>query len=137
MLKLSCVIYHCSFQFEFHGRFFSVTCVWIIELFNYGTIYRKQKGCITSFFWFSQKKTRRDKECAVFGCSNTFHNSEGTATGLFFARFLSLPSEVSCLCNLIKRQNAKDGLYVSLSTVLCHHHFMATNIKKSSLQCLK
>ena len=37
----------------------------------------------------SAKKTRRGKECAAFGCSNTFYDSEGTATGIHF--FLSFP----------------------------------------------
>ena len=37
----------------------------------------------------STNKTRRGKECAAFGCSNAFCNSEGTATGIHF--FLSFP----------------------------------------------
>ena len=32
----------------------------------------------------SAKKTRRGKECAAFGCANTFFDSEGTATDIHF-----------------------------------------------------
>ena len=71
----------------------------------------------------SAKKTRRGKECAAFGCSNTFYDSEGTATGTHFLKFPSLPSEINRWCNLIKRQNNKDGFRVSSNTVLYHHHF--------------
>ena len=35
----------------------------------------------------SVKKNRRGEECASFGCSNTFYNSEGTATGIHFFKF--------------------------------------------------
>ena len=35
----------------------------------------------------SAKKTRRGKECATFGCSDTFCNSEGTTTGSYTAKF--------------------------------------------------
>ena len=40
----------------------------------------------------SAKKTRRGQECAAFGCSNTFYDSEGTATGIHFLKLSSLPS---------------------------------------------
>ena len=83
----------------------------------------------------SAKKTRRGKECAALGCSNTFYNSEGTATGILFSRFPPLPSEINHCCTrtLIIRHNNKVGFYISRSTVLFHHHFMGTDIKKSSL----
>ena len=80
------------------------------------------------------KKTRRGKECAAFGCSNSFYNSEGTATGIHFFKFPSLPSDINCWCNLIKRQNNKDGFNVSLNTVLCHRHVKEKVIKMSFLR---
>ena len=81
-------------------------------------------------FSASAKKTRRGKECAAFGCSNIFYDSEGTATGIHFFTFPSLPSEINCWWyNLIKRQNNNDGFNVSSSTVLCHNHFMEKGIK--------
>ena len=79
----------------------------------------------------SAKKTRRGKECVAFGCSNTFYDSEGTATDIHFFKFPSLPSEINRWCNLMKRQNNKDGFSVSSNTVLCHHHFTEKDIKKS------
>ena len=78
----------------------------------------------------SSKKTRGGKECAAFGCSDTFYDSESTATGIHFFKFPSLPSEINRLCNLIKKQNKKDGFRVSSNTVLCHHHFTEKEIKK-------
>ena len=80
----------------------------------------------------SAKKTKRDKECK--GCSNILYDSEGTATGIYFFKFPSLPSEINRWCNLIKRQNNKDGFSVSSNTVLCHHHFTEKDIKKSFLR---
>ena len=82
----------------------------------------------------SPKKTRGGKECAAFGCSDTFYDSEGTATGIHFFEFPSLPSEINRLCNLIKKQNKKEGFRVSSNTVLCHHHFTEKEIKKSFLR---
>ena len=58
----------------------------------------------------SAKKTRRGKECAAFGCSNTFYDSEGTATGINIFKFPSLPSEINRWCNLIKRKVTRMGL---------------------------
>ena len=82
----------------------------------------------------STKKTRRGKECAAFGCSNTFYDSEGTATAIHFFKFPSLPSEINRWCDLIKRQNNKDGFKDSSNTVVCHHHFTEKDIKKSFLR---
>ena len=77
----------------------------------------------------SAKKTRRGKECATFGCSNTFYDNEGTATGIHFVEFTSLLSQINRWRNLINRQNNKDG-FVSSNNVLCLHNFMKTDIKK-------
>ena len=70
---------------------------WIIEKH---TESEKDKQHLSSA---SAKKTRGGKECAAFGCSNTFYDSEGTATGIHFFKFPSLPSENNRWCNLIKR----------------------------------
>ena len=58
----------------------------------------------------STKKTREGKECAAFGCSNTFYDSEGTATGISIFKFPSLRSEINHWCNLIKRKITRMGL---------------------------
>ena len=50
----------------------------------------------------SAKKIRRGKECAAFGCSNTFCDSEGTTTAIYFSKLPSLPSEINRWCNMIK-----------------------------------
>ena len=41
--------------------------------------------------------------------SNTFYDSEGTATGTHSFKFPSWPAKINRWCNLIKRQNNKDG----------------------------
>ena len=97
---------------------------------NYGKIHRKRKVYATSFFCFSKEKTRRGKECAAFGCSNTFNDSEDTSTGIHFFKFPLLPSDINRWSNLIKSQNNKDGFNVFSNTVLCHHHFTEKGIKK-------
>ena len=74
----------------------------------------------------SAEKSREGKECAAFECSNTFYDSGSTATGIHFLKFLL---EINWWCNLIKRQNNKDGFNVSSNTVLCHHHFLEKDIK--------
>ena len=51
-----------------------------------------------------------------------------------FLKFSSFPSEINRWCNLIKRQNNKDGFHVSSNTALCHHHFTEKDIKKSFLR---
>ena len=43
-------------------------------------------------------------------------------------------SVINCWCNLIKRQNNKDGPSVFSNTLLCHHHFTKNDIKKSFLR---
>ena len=82
----------------------------------------------------SGKKSRRGKECAAFGWFNTFYDRKGTATGINFFKFPSLPSVINRWCNLIKTQNNKDGFSVSSNIVLCHHYFTEKDIKKSFLR---
>ena len=54
----------------------------------------------------SAKMTMRGKKCAASGCSNTFYDNEGTATGWYtFFKFSSFLSKINCWCKLIKRQN--------------------------------
>ena len=45
---------------------------------------QKTKRIHNPFLLLQQKKTRRGKEYASFGCTKTFHDSEGTATGIHF-----------------------------------------------------
>ena len=66
-------------------------------------------------------------------CSNTFFDSQGTATGLHFLKFTLLPSEIDCRGNLIKRQSNKNVVYVSSNIILCNPHILETDMKKSYL----
>ena len=54
------------------------------------------------------------KECAAFGCSSRsycFVNKEKKPTGILFFKFPKSKAEINDWCNLIKRQNGKDGLW--------------------------
>ena len=60
-----------------------------------------------------------DKECAAFGCL-----AEVTVFSIKKKK-----AEMNDLCNLIKRQNDKDGFVVKEnSTYICSKHFHAANI---------
>ena len=68
------------------------------------------------------KKTRAGKNAAFgcsFRCSNTFYDSEGTATGIHFYEFLSLSSEINRRYNLIKRQNKKKMGFIFPLILFC------------------
>ena len=82
---------------------------------NHGKSYRKQKR-YTTLSSVLAKKTRRGKGCAAFEYSNIFYDSEGRATGIHFFKLPSLPSEIHRWCNLIKRQNNKDGFNIFSNT---------------------
>ena len=82
----------------------------------------------------SAKKARRGEKCVAFGCVLIHSTIVRIQLLHHILKSNSLPSEVDCRCNLIKRQSNKDGLHVSMNTVLCHHHFMETSIKKSFLR---
>ena len=82
----------------------------------------------------SAKKARRGKKCVAFGCVLIHSTIVRTQLLHHIFKSNSLPSEVDCRCNLIKRQSNNDGLHVSMNTVLCHHHFTETSIKKSFLR---
>ena len=71
---------------------------------------QKAKRIHNVFFLLQQK---RGKECADFGCSNTFYDSEGKATGIRFSKFPSLSWEINRWCNLIKKQNNEDSLSIT------------------------
>ena len=72
------------------------------------------------------KITTSGKECAAFGCFNIFYDSEGTTTGINFFKFPLLLLEIYRWCNLIMRQNNKDG--VLFPRIL---FYVTTDIKKS------
>ena len=80
----------------FHGRFLST------EL-NHGKSYRKRKRYATLSSALVQK-------------TNIFYDSEGIATGIHFFKLPSLLSEIHRWCNLIKRQNNKDGFNIFSNT---------------------
>ena len=58
-----------------------------------------------------------DKECAAFGCSSRiyyFVNKERKPIGISFFKFPKLKTKINDWCNLIKRQNGKDGFVIFL-----------------------
>ena len=76
------------------------------------------------------------KECAAFGCSSgsyCFANKKRKPTGISFFKISKSKAEVNDWCNLIKRQNGKDGFAVKEnSTYICSKHFHAADIYRAS-----
>ena len=81
-----------------------------------------------------KKKISLGRECCAYGCSSTFYNSDGLATGLHFFKFPQKNPEKQLWCNLIKRQDGKDDFQVNLNTCLCHKHFLESDIRKTMNQ---
>ena len=71
------------------------------------------------------------RECAAFGCSNTFYRYDGTPSGLHFFKFPQKNPEKRTWCNLIKRVDGMDGFRVSSATCLCQEHFKDDDIKRN------
>ena len=78
-----------------------------------------------------KKKRSLGRECAAYGCTNTFYNTEGAATGLHFFGFPKKNSEKLRWCNLIKREEGRDGFKVTSATVLCEKHFTDKDMKRN------
>ncbi|CAH3148951.1 unnamed protein product [Pocillopora meandrina] len=57
---------------------------------------------------------KRGKQCAVYGCHNSYYNDKGLFAGYH--------------CNLIKRQHGKDDFNVTAATVVCSEHFRQEDI---------
>lgn len=77
-----------------------------------------------------KKKSRRGKQCAAFGCVNSEYQRDGTSSGLRFFRFPNKTLWRKQWCNLIKRQQGRDGFFVTSNTVLCEEHFQPEDIYK-------
>ena len=70
-----------------------------------------------------KKKTSRWVECAAYGCCSTFYNIDGSRSDWHFFKFPQTNPDKSRWCNLIKRQDGKDGFKVNANTYLCQKHF--------------
>ena len=78
-----------------------------------------------------KKKKSLGRQCAAYGCYNTFYKTDGTPSGLHFFRFPQKNPEKSRWCNLIKRVDGLDGFKVTTSTFLCEKHFSDVDIKRN------
>ena len=75
------------------------------------------------------------KECAAYNCSSRSYyteNNERKPTENTFFHFPIEKFKIKDWCNLIKRQDGKDGFKVTKSTVVCSKHFLPSNIKRPS-----
>ena len=75
------------------------------------------------------------EECAAYNCSSRSYyiqNNERKPTGNNFFHFSKEKFEIKDWCNLIKRQDGKDGFKVTNSTLVCSRHFLPSNIKRPS-----
>ncbi|XP_060579363.1 uncharacterized protein LOC132736278 isoform X1 [Ruditapes philippinarum] len=86
----------------------------------------------------------RGQMCCVYACSNCRYDKENNLTGV---HFFNIPKRVieekkyrDRWCNLIKRQDGRDGFKLTPRTVICHEHFKENDIKialNSKRWCLK
>ena len=81
----------------------------------------------------SSKKKKRSlgRQCAAYGCYNTFYNTDGNPSGLHFFRFPQKNPDKLRWCNFIKRIDGMDGFKVTSSTVLCEKHFTDADMKRN------
>ena len=77
----------------------------------------------------------RGKQCCVYGCYNYSLLSDGTTSGIHFFRIpksvLADKRKKERWCNLIKRQDGKDGFSLNNHTVICEKHFTKDQINIS------
>ena len=78
-----------------------------------------------------QKKRSKGRECAAYGCGNTFYDANGERTGLHFFKFPMKNPEKLVWCNRIKRQDGQDGFKVTIDTYICQIHFKDSDIRKN------
>ena len=75
------------------------------------------------------------KACVAYNCSSRSYyiqSKERKPAGNNFFHFPKEKFEIKDWCNLIKRQDGKDGFKVTKSTVVCSKHFLPSNIKRPS-----
>ena len=80
-----------------------------------------------------KKRTSLAKECAAYDCSSRsyyFEDGVRKPTGNVSFIFPKDTSAVRDWCNLIKRQNGKDGFKVSGSTYVCSKHFLHSDVRR-------
>ena len=73
------------------------------------------------------------RQCAAYGCFEYLYKIENgarVATGNKFFSFPKSLTEINVWCNLIKRQNGKDGFKVTSATRICSKHFPSSEIYK-------
>ena len=80
-----------------------------------------------------KKKISQGRQCVAYGCRNTFYGSSGNKTGIHFFKFPQTNPRKSRWCNLIKRQDGKDGFFVTGNTFLCQSHFKDSDLKKNPI----
>ena len=71
------------------------------------------------------------RQCASYGCFEylyMFKNGVRVVTGNKFFSFPKEQNEINAWCNLIKRQNGKDGFKVTSATRICSKHFPSSEI---------
>ena len=71
---------------------------------------------------------KRGKQCAVYGCHNSYYNDKGFFASYHFFSFPTDPKTRNRWCNLIKRQHWKDDFNVTAATVVCSEHFRQEDI---------
>lgn len=70
-----------------------------------------------------RKQRSRGKQCAAAECNSFEYNHDGSSSGLHFFKFPTKNPAKRRWCNLIKRQDGRDGFRVNKNTVICEKHF--------------
>ena len=77
----------------------------------------------------------RGKQCSVYGCFNFAFLQNGVSSGIHFFHVpkavLSDKKQKDRWCNLIKRQDGRDGFSMNNHTVICDKHFKKEDINIS------
>ena len=79
-----------------------------------------------------KKLTSRGKECAAAECNSFECYNDGSGSGLHFFKFPTKGPKKARWCNLIKRQDRRDGFRVNhTDTMICEKHFKKEDIHKA------
>lgn len=73
----------------------------------------------------------RGKQCAVFDCYSFEYERDKTRSKTHFFKFPTKGSKKARWCNLIKRQDGRDGFFVNNNTRICERHFKKEDIQRS------
>lgn len=76
-------------------------------------------------------KRSRGRQCVVPDCNSYEYDKDGTRSLMSFFKFPTKGPRKARWCNLIKRQDGRDGFRITEKTVICDNHLKKDDVKKS------